>query len=165
MTEGQVADDGAVIGVSGTASGESEVHVMSGPTLSSGTETATRVARLLERANEAIEDFRLTRPEGNNALDYYNEVLALDPGNLDAVEGYRRVANRYGVLARSEIAKGNLAKAGDFVSRGLSLDPDNAQLLAIESDVNTAIAEGRTGSEVEGESPKELYERIKGWFK
>ncbi|MDX1514262.1 MAG: protein kinase [Gammaproteobacteria bacterium] len=139
------------------------------PSLVSDAETRTRVASLLDQAEKALEDFRLTRPAGNNALEYYNEVLALEPANPVAADANRRIANRYGVLAQGEVRRGNYVKAGEFADRGLELDPGNADLLALKSEVDTAIAEGRSGgragSEIKGESPKELYERIKGWFK
>lgn len=138
------------------------------PSLVSGTDTEKRVVSLLVSAERAMEEFRLTRPEGDNALEYYNEVLALDPANPIAADGYRRIAGRYGVLARSEVKRGNYVKAGDFVELGLTLDPQNPDLLVLRQQVDTAIAESRTGrtdsGEIKGESPKELYERIKRWF-
>ncbi|HEX9584796.1 MAG TPA: hypothetical protein VGB36_09870, partial [Gammaproteobacteria bacterium] len=64
--------------------------------------------------------------------------------------------------------RGDYAKAGDFVERGLSLDPQNPDLLVLRDEIKTAIAQGRTGrtdsGEIKGESPKELYERVKRWF-
>ena len=138
------------------------------PSLVSGTDTEARVASLLASAERALEKFRLTRPEGDNALEYFNEVLALDPANPIAADGYRRIAEHYGVLARSEVRRGDYAKAGDFVERGLSLDPQNPDLLVLRDEIKTAIAQGRTGrtdsGEIKGESPKELYERVKRWF-
>lgn len=138
------------------------------PSLVSGTDTEKRVVSLLVSAERAMEEFRLTKPEGDNALEYYNEVLALDPANPIAADGYRRIAGRYGVLARSEVKRGNYVKAGDFVELGLTLDPQNPDLLVLRQQVDTAIVEGRTvrtdSGEIKGESPKELYERIKRWF-
>lgn len=154
----------------GTAAApDAAAEASSPPSLVTGKDSEARVASLLASAERAMEEFRLTKPDGDNALEYFNEVLALDPANPVAADGYHRIAERYGVLARSEVRRGNYTKADDFVQRGLSLDPQNTELLALRDEVSTAIAEGRTGSagssEIKGESPKELYERVKSWFK
>jgi serine/threonine-protein kinase PpkA len=129
---------------------------------------AQKIDKLLAAAGHAMKEYRLTQPEGDNALEYYNEVLAIDPANPVAAEGYLRIAERYGALARGEMAKDNLSKASDYVERGLVVHPKNKQLLALNEQINQEIIEQADGTErrssIKGESPTAIYKRIKDWF-
>lgn len=131
-------------------------------------ENVQEIEKLLAAAGEAMKEYRLTTPAGDNALEYYNEVLAIDPADPVAAEGYLRIAERYGVLAKGEIAKDNLSKAGDYIERGLVVNPTDEQLLALNEQINPAVVEQADGtmrrSKIKGKSPKELYRRIKAWF-
>ena len=131
-------------------------------------ENAQKVDELLAAAEHAMEEYRLTTPEGDNALEYYNEVLAIDPANTVAATGYLRIAERYGTLAKGEIAKDNLSKASDYIERGLRVHPEDEQLLALDEQINQTVVEQADGtmrrSSIKGKSPTDLYQRMKDWF-
>lgn len=156
-----------------------------------GTDSTAHVGSLLTSANQALDDFRLTKPVGNNALEYFNQVLALDPANSVAGDGHRRIAERYGVLVRGEIRRENYSRASDFVDQGLSLEAQNPQLLALRQQIDKVVAEKAVANsvmaskvvaerrlsrsepadseveasgEIKGEPPSVLFNRIKGWL-
>ncbi len=141
---------------------------------------AQRVESLLSAADQALRDYRLTKPNRDNALEYYNAVLAIDPGNPVAADGHRLIAERYGMLAKGEMHRGNLIKAGIYVDRGLSVHPSDQDLLALQNQVELEIARRqrsggtqpytsqRGGRQADpnykGETPTELFRRIRSWF-
>ena len=53
--------------------------------------TAEQIATLLGRAQIAYARDQLSAPRGDNALEHYRAVLALDPANADAQQGVARV--------------------------------------------------------------------------
>lgn len=54
--------------------------------------TQQRIERLLDYAMQAEDGLHLTSPADYNAVNYYQDVLLLDPQNTEAIEGLRRVA-------------------------------------------------------------------------
>ena len=63
------------------------------------------IAALLAQGQRSLRQFRLLTPAGDNANRYFKEVLALDPGNADARQGFNRIAERYAILARRAIKR------------------------------------------------------------
>ena len=134
----------------------------------------TRVAELLRAADLAMEDFRLTLPEGNNALHYIEQALEIDPRSSAARAAFARIAERYAVLARSSIGKGDNDKARVFVARGLEVDPNNAELRALDTQLARTApvatvdepggADDAPGKRIQGESPAALFNRVKRLF-
>ena len=88
---------------------------------------------LLRMAQQALDDYRLTTPEGNNAYYYYRSVLEEDPDNLDAVAGMMKIAAIYANLAEKEINNFRHKKARMYIHRGLSVDPENSRLRDLEN--------------------------------
>ena len=73
--------------------------------------------RLLDRGLAYLDSDSLTKPAGANAFEDFQAVLHLDPGNRDATASLARIADRYEVLARTELRRGNLKGAGDYVKK------------------------------------------------
>ncbi|MCB1791569.1 MAG: protein kinase [Gammaproteobacteria bacterium] len=90
---------------------------------------------LLQSAARAIEQLRLTRPEGDNAYDYYHQVLAIDPGNAAANAGMDDIAARYTRMAQSALDDGNTARASRYIERGLGVQPADATLQALRDEI------------------------------
>jgi hypothetical protein len=99
------------------------------------------VARLLALADSAMEKDLLLRPKKDSAYGYLQAVLAIDPQNPHALSGFDRIVRRYGQMARGALAQGAFDRADRYVTRGLWVDPKNAGMLELRSDLDAAIAE------------------------
>ncbi len=108
------------------------------------------IDRLLSEANTAIEQRQLTRPEGQSALDKYNEILALAPDNSDAKTGIRKVATTYVVMAREATDRREFKKAHDYLQQARTIASDAAGLASAETALKNAeqdAAEARRAAE------------------
>jgi tetratricopeptide (TPR) repeat protein len=94
-------------------------------------QAAINVRALLEQAGERLQANALTTPAGNNAAEYFEQVLVLKPQHPLAREGLSDIARRYAVLARKQLATGDLQRAQSFVARGMSVDGNSRDLHAI----------------------------------
>lgn len=88
------------------------------------------IESLLQKAEIAIEKYRLTSPRTDSAYYYYSRILTLDPGNKDASKGIRELAGKYGFLADKALKKGDEKKARSYIERGLDIQPKDPSLLA-----------------------------------
>lgn len=89
----------------------------------------TRVAELLAAAEADLAALRLTTPPGANALERYQQVLELEPGNDAARRGLLAIVDRYSDLARLALDAGEWDRAERFISRGMTLAPEHPGLL------------------------------------
>lgn len=80
------------------------------------------VATLLARARAARADDRLTVPAGDNAYDYYQQVLVMAPDNAEARAGLEAMVRRYRELVDSALDEGALERAQILMRRARSLD-------------------------------------------
>jgi len=88
---------------------------------------------LLLLARQALDEYRLTTPAGDNAYYYYHTVLVDDPDDEAALAGVKMIASIYENLAEQEIDRFHYNKARTYIERGLSIDPGNVRLRALES--------------------------------
>jgi serine/threonine-protein kinase PpkA len=131
---------------------------------------------LLDNAEQALAEYRLRTPAGDSAYDHYTKILTLDPGNPQAQAGLDRIAELYSSLAEKQLAAGHARHAGVYVRRGLQIEPDHPTLLALAEQVREERSQATTlasqdgsassepGSRIKGETPAELFRRIKRWF-
>jgi serine/threonine-protein kinase PpkA len=106
-----------------------------------------QVDGLLRAAHTALSDYRLTTPEHDNAYDYYKQVLAIDPGNRQATTGFTLIADRYLTLAQQAFAKGKHTQASHYVTEGLQIKSDHAELLALHDRLEHQDRHHRAGDE------------------
>ncbi|SEA11261.1 serine/threonine-protein kinase [Microbulbifer marinus] len=103
-----------------------------------GLETVT--TRLIEdyvaRGAEALESGRLNRPKGDNALHYYRKALALDAENPQANAGMQQLAAEFARRARSSLLEDDLKQADYNVKRGLRIQPEDEELLALRAEID-----------------------------
>ncbi len=97
------------------------------------------IEQLLYKGQQSLDDFRLLTPEGDNAYDYYRAVLKLDPANSDAIKGIQKIVDRYITLSRKAADKNEYARARRYITRGLSIQPSNSELLALQTSIDKAI--------------------------
>jgi hypothetical protein len=92
------------------------------------------VARALEvLALKSLRDDRLTQPPADNAHYYFSRLLALEPDNQTARQGFREIAERFLVLAEKDFSRRNYVKAQGYIALGLQVDPENGELLDLQS--------------------------------
>lgn len=93
--------------------------------LESELEQQVQVNGLLEKAQTAFEADALTRPDGQNALSYYQQVLELQPDNLTARNGVDKISTRLLEYAKRNREQGRYASAKTFVDKALALTPES----------------------------------------
>lgn len=84
-------------------------------------QTEAKISALLASAERARQRDRLTRPADDNAYDYYQQVLALEPGQAQATAGLVAIARRYLELAEAAMDDDDLGRARRFVQRARSV--------------------------------------------
>ena len=87
-----------------------------------------RLERVLELADKALDQGRLTLPEADNAFDRYKAVQLLDPANKRADQGLKAVLIAYINLADGAIRSGRLKEALGFVQQAKTYFGDHTLL-------------------------------------
>ncbi len=110
------------------------------------------VVRALEwLANNSLQANRLTQPPADNAYYYFSRLLALDPENEAARNGFSRIAENYVVRAEQEFSRRNYGKAQAYIALGLQVAPDNKSLLDLRSFI--------------GQHEESILDKIYGFFR
>ncbi|MCS3904449.1 hypothetical protein J2T55_002485 [Methylohalomonas lacus] len=113
------------------------------------------IERLLNAAQNDVRDRRLTTPEGNNAYEKYQAVLAKDADNQKAREGLNNILNLYLRIARQSLDRGNIQHAEEMLTRASKVDSDSPRLLQTRN----AIRQQRTRQENTGAAPQQSQQR------
>ena len=123
-----------------------ESHAPAKETPAASNANEQRIAKLLSRAAKAVKEYRLTTPKPNNAYDYYQRVLELQPRHKQALEGLNSIADAYADLAERKLGMSNYTAAGTYLQRGLTIQPDNPRLLALQkkTDIGVILAQAGT---------------------
>lgn len=103
--------------------------------------TDERIEYLLERAQQAGREFRLTVPFEDSAAANYMAVLAIDDFNLRALHGLERIVEQYVAMARLALAEGNLRRAELYLNRAWSVMPGSNVLVALQQEI-AAVRDG-----------------------
>ncbi|MET0116716.1 MAG: hypothetical protein ABW090_04775 [Sedimenticola sp.] len=82
-----------------------------------------RIDQLLAMAQKAFDANRLTTPRGQAAVDYYNRVLEMEPGNARARDGISRIVDKYLYWYESARQRGEVEKANRYRAKVAALDP------------------------------------------
>lgn len=101
------------------------------------------IDRLLDQAEEAVADNRLTLPLHDNAYDRYAAVRILEPDNARAKAGLDSILLSYAELTRAALRKGRLNDARQLLDRAESFYGGNPLLKDIEKDIQQAEALAR----------------------
>lgn len=103
-------------------------------------EPAGTVDELLERARTAMRERRYTDPVADSALQYYNSVLAQEPGNGEAREGLQRIAAVLHERAQSSFAEHRIDEAARTLEQLRTIRPDDPALAEFDRKVTAAQA-------------------------
>ncbi len=122
------------------------------PTQASSDIIDPRVVRNLGLAADAFKDDRLLIPEATSAYTYYQRVLDIDTENAEALAGMQKIAQRYNALAWGALRSKSYDRANLFVDRGLRVQPDDRELLAMRNRVGDAVAQARAAADARAEA-------------
>ena len=117
--------------------------------LQTQTKQEDRINELLERAAQQLARNKLTVPEGDNAFETFQQVLALDPKNVDAEKGFQLIGDQYEALADNLLKKNSFDKSQTYIDRGLSVAPQHAGLLNLRDQVLEQLQQRRQQLEQE----------------
>ena len=101
--------------------------------------THEQIIELLTKAEEDIKALRLSKPEGNNALDKFQQILELDPENADAQGGIIDVATEYLKLAEQNIDSKEFDKAMQYIDLAKKISPDHPDIALMEETLNEKL--------------------------
>lgn len=104
-------------------------------------------AALIWLGQHALDEFRLTAPEGDNAWHYFTRLSRLSPDHPAIAAGYREMGTRFAWLAERALASGDAALAVRYVEVGLQVDPGNPALAELRG---IMPREGRSGGLLPG---------------
>jgi len=106
-------------------------------------EKIKKIEELLAGAEQNLKELRLTTPAGNNAVEKYRSVLALDPGNINAVNGIDRVVDEYIELMDHALIDNNIPTAHNYLHKGEHVNPEHSGLSAAKKRLDGAIERNR----------------------
>lgn len=89
----------------------------------------------IERAEQAYAAGRITRPEGDSALFYYQKMLERDPQNSAAQDGIKRVVGYLINSAESALLQEDWLTASEFAEQTIAVDAGNLAAKSVLSRV------------------------------
>lgn len=101
--------------------------------------TVQRINDLNQQATLALMDNRIIAPKGDNALDYYEQVLALDAYDTTAYEGKKNVASRLRSSYEDLVEKAQFNRALQVIDILQRIDPLNPSNDKLRKDLQTSI--------------------------
>ncbi len=101
------------------------------------------IEALLDRAEIALTEDRLSYPAADSALVLYERVLVSDPDNPYALRGLEKIAERYLTFAQRAAGRRQFAQARSMLARARLVDPDNSALEPTERQIRLLEAATR----------------------
>ncbi len=99
-----------------------------------------QVAKLLTQAEQYWSTKRKSIPLENNIHEIYQQILALEPGNLQAKSGLVRLVSSFEQAAQQRLQAGAMKESMNFIDAGLAVDPNHAGLHELRSIVEESQA-------------------------
>jgi len=145
-----VSDDQSVVGIINRQQVETEVPrpvvemsvretVVAGIAEQTDIMQAEDIGKLLAQGRQALDDYRLVTPEGDNAYEYLRAVLQLEPANETARAGVQEIVDIYITLAAKAVDNNDLERARRYLDRGLDIQSDSPELLALRDTVSNKM--------------------------
>ncbi len=91
--------------------------------------------QLLDLADAALARDELTYPEENSAYRYYQDILAMEPGQTDALRGLEHLVEQYVALALQALERNQPATARSMLSRARLILPNHASIEPTEAQI------------------------------
>jgi TonB family protein len=102
---------------------------------------AASLDEVLERARLAMDERRYIEPTKNNALEYFRQVLLLDPGNAEANEGLKRLGGLLIARARTALDERRFDNALAELEAARSIDPKDQRLVEVDARLDSMRAQ------------------------
>lgn len=102
-----------------------------------------RIAGNLARAEQRIAERRLLQPEEDSAVHYYREILGWVPNEPQALAGLQRIVELFRDQANGAYRRGNFPEALAMIERGLQVQPEDPELLAMQREHRQLLASAR----------------------
>lgn len=96
---------------------------------------------VLEKARFAMDERRYIEPAKNNALEYFRQVLVLDPGNAEATEGLKRLGGLLIARARTALDERRFDNALAELEAARSIDPNDQRLVEVDARLDSMRAQ------------------------
>lgn len=102
---------------------------------------AASLDEVLERARLAMDERRYIEPAKNNALEYFRQVLTLEPGNAEATEGLKRLGGLLIARARTALDERRFDNALAELEAARSIDPSDQRLVEVDAKLDSMRAQ------------------------
>jgi len=96
---------------------------------------------VLEKARFAMDERRYIEPAKNNALEYFRQVLVLDPSNAEAKEGLKRLGGLLIARARTALDERRFDNALAELEAARSIDPNDQRLVEVDARLDSMRAQ------------------------
>lgn len=123
------------------------------------------VKRLKVLASEAYASGRLISPKGDNALEYYHQILEIDDYDDEAYTGKYRIVKQLRAAFPELIEAGELDKARDVVSTLIEIEPFNISNSKLRATLDEAYAADKNSETAEQLNRQQQDERDKDLLK
>ena len=96
---------------------------------------------VLEKARLAMDERRYIEPVKNNALEYFRQVLVIEPGNAEATEGLKRLGGLLIARARTALDERRFDNALAELEAARSIDPNDQRLVEVDAKLDSMRAQ------------------------
>jgi protein TonB len=96
---------------------------------------------VLEKARFAMDERRYIEPAKNNALEYFRQVLVLDPQNAEAKEGLKRLGGLLIARARTALDERRFDNALAELEAARSIDQNDPRLAEVDARLDSMRAQ------------------------
>jgi len=121
---------------------------------------AVKISELLSAGETAFAAGHYIEPAGNNALQKYQAVLALDENNQDAKQGLRSISDIFVANARTAASDGKTAQASRELEQAKQADASNPKIAVAQAEIDAAIASSRKKTQVASAKPATARKKV-----
>ncbi len=121
-----------------------------------------QILQLLDRAYVAEAEKHLTTPSGSSAWDFYDQVLAIAPGNEAARSGQGSIIEQYLSWTDGALRRGQPEAARNYYSRLRRISPAHPRLSALDQRITQLQREAekrRRSAQAKAEKARDLDDR------
>lgn len=101
-------------------------------------EDVKKIDRLLQVAKAHFSVGRLVSPQGSNAYEAYQQVLAMDPSNQEALKGVEEATDRFYKRAKLLWSQGDTQNVKEHLALAAALFPNHEGFAELRKDVEAA---------------------------